>query len=267
MVPGGRPLSRGQMPDPPRVVAIVQARMGSTRLPGKVLAELAGQPLVAHSLRRAGAARVVDHVVLAVPDSTANDELAAVGLQLGVEVVRGPENDVLTRFVNAASTTQADVIVRITADCPLLDPRLVDRVVLALARDQAEYASNVVPPTYPDGYDVEAVTRDGLRRLDRESTQPYEREHVTARAREHPELFKHAVVHSHRDLSNLRLVVDTDADLRRMQRLLAHFPEASRPGLGAVLEALNHDAELAISSISADRDARYIAQRDAARFG
>jgi spore coat polysaccharide biosynthesis protein SpsF (cytidylyltransferase family) len=241
--------------------------MGSTRLRGKVLATIAGRPMVTHCLERVMAARSVDQVVLAIPVNRADDELATTAFGLGAEVVRGPEADVLGRFVKAAAATHAEVIVRITADCPLVDPRLVDRVVWTLLRDGSDYASNVAPPTYPDGYDVEALTRACLIRLNKEATKAYEREHVTARAREHPELFRHSLIRCRRDLSNLRLVVDTDEDLDRMERLLRHFPELSRPGLGAVLATLVVDKELAAASVSAERDSKYIAEREAARFG
>ena len=116
--------------------------------------------------------------------------MAALATASGAGVTRGPVEDVLSRFVQAASEHGADVVVRITADCPLVDPAVIDRVVRARADEDAEYAGNVEPPTYPDGYDVEVLTAACLARLDREAVLPHEREHVTARVREHPGEFR-----------------------------------------------------------------------------
>jgi len=134
----------------PRTVAIVQARMTSTRLPGKVLADLAGRPMLEQQLRRLALARTVDEVMVATTDNATDDPVCALVERLGMAVFRGSEHDVLARFVGAARQGRADVVVRVTADCPLLDPALVDAVVMPmLANWRCDYASNVLERCYP----------------------------------------------------------------------------------------------------------------------
>jgi len=247
-----------------RTVAVVQARMGSTRFPGKVLADLDGRPLLAHVVGRVQRSRCVDQVVVATSTSDDDDAVAALAQSLGAAVVRGPEDDVLSRFVIAWRAHRADIVVRVTADCPLLDPRMIDRVVRALLRSGADYAGNVTPPTYPDGYDVEAFTAACLARMDAEATLPYEREHVTPRAREHPDDYRPTAVRCRRDLSALRLTVDVPADLRRIAAILAALHAEPPPGLGAVLAHVARTPSLVEGAGLPHRDERYIAQRLAA---
>jgi len=247
-----------------RTVAVVQARMGSTRFPGKVLADLRGRPLLAHVVSRVQRSRCVDTVVVATSTAPGDDAVATMAESLGAAAVRGPEEDVLARFVIAAREHHADVVVRITADCPLLDPRIVDRVVHALRRDDADYACNIVPPTYPDGYDVEAFTAACLARMDSEATLAYEREHVTPRAREHPNRYRVAMVRCRRDLSAVRLTVDVPADLDRIAAILTALPSDPPPGLGAVLAHLQRTPSLSMQKGLPQRDERYLAQRSAA---
>jgi spore coat polysaccharide biosynthesis protein SpsF (cytidylyltransferase family) len=249
-----------------RVVLVVQARMGSTRFPGKVMAPLRGRPMLDHVLARARRARCLDQVVLATTDHPLDDALLPVAEKHSVVVVRGSEDDVLSRFVTAAAVTAADIVVRVTADCPLLDPRLVDRVTRALVRTGADYASNVSPPSYPDGYDVEALSVAALRRISVMAVLPYQREHVTATAREDHVAFRHAAIHCRRDLSAVRLTVDVPADLQRVAAVLTEAG-SDEPGLGAVLAALARRPDLATTNGSIARDERYHAQRIAASGG
>ena len=139
-------------------------------------------------------------------------------------MTRGSVGDVLSRYVLAAREHNADVIVRITGDCPLIDPAIIDTVVAARAIQDADYANNVEPPTFPEGYDTEALTLACLQRLDAEATRPYEREHVTARVREHPDDFRVAHVACERDLSWMRLTVDVPADLVHVAAVLDALP-------------------------------------------
>src|SRR5689334_12000440 len=164
--------------------------MASTRLPGKVLMEVAGIPLVAHTLRRLAACERVDRVLLATTDRSIDDPLVALAQDEGVACSRGSESDVLGRVRDAAADADADVVVRITGDCPLLDPAVVDRVVDELLASGCDYASNVVRRTYPKGLDAEALWRDTLERLNRLATSDAAREHVTWFAyQERPDLF------------------------------------------------------------------------------
>jgi spore coat polysaccharide biosynthesis protein SpsF (cytidylyltransferase family) len=242
-------------------VAIIQARMGSTRFPGKVLADLQGRAMLAHIIDRVSRAATVDRVVVATTFEPIDDAVASLAAASGASVTRGPIDDVLSRFVLAAREHGADVVVRITADCPLVDPEVVDEVVRARAAEDVEYAGNVDPATYPDGYDVEVMTVACLERLDREALLAYEREHVTARVRERRDQYTRANVSWDRDVSSLRLTVDVPEDLQRVAAVLAALPPIPPPGVRAVVaqvESIGRQDGLL------ERDERYRAQRDAA---
>jgi spore coat polysaccharide biosynthesis protein SpsF (cytidylyltransferase family) len=248
-----------------RTVAVIQARCGSTRFPRKVLATLQGRPMLAHILERVSRAEQVDRVVVATTDEAGDDEVAALAAAAGAGVTRGSEHDVLSRYVLAAQEHDADVIVRITADCPLIDPVIVDTVIRARAEQDADYASNVEPPTYPEGYDCEVFTSACLARVDREATLAYEREHVTVRVREHLGDFRTAHVAHDLDLSWMRLTVDVPADLARVARLLDSLPASPPPDLAAVVAAFERDPALQDQGGLPQRNERYRAQREAAR--
>lgn len=160
-------------------VVVVQARMGSSRLPGKVAMDLCGRPVLAHVLARAAAIPGIERVCCAIPEGAADDPLADLAARLGAEVARGSETDVLGRYLAAARQTGASVIMRVTSDCPVLDPDVSGRVLAALENAGADYASNVDPRSWPKGLDTEAFTREALERAGAEATDPYDREHVT----------------------------------------------------------------------------------------
>lgn len=196
-----------------RFVAFVQARMTSTRLPGKVLMDLQGAPMLAQQLRRLQGACALDEIVVATTTNPTDEPVAELARAEGLAVFRGSESDVLGRYLGAAKAHQADVVVRITADCPLIDPGVVDTVCAAL-EPGLDYASNVVRRTYPQGLDAEALHLDVLQRLDRLATSPGAREHVTwFLLKEKPELFHVRSVEDTEDNSDLRWTVDVDADL------------------------------------------------------
>jgi spore coat polysaccharide biosynthesis protein SpsF len=217
-----------------RVVAIIQARMGSTRLPGKSLAVVAGRPLLATMLARVGTARALDDVWVATTDDPRDDPIAELAAATGAGVFRGSEHDVLARYAGAAAATRADVVVRLTSDCPLLDPAVIDRVVGEL--DGHDLATNAPPAgrTYPDGMDVEALTRAALDRADREATDAADREHVTRYL--HQGGFDVHVVGLDRPLGDVRITVDTSEDLEVVRRLLETLPDGF--SLDDVLQAL-----------------------------
>jgi spore coat polysaccharide biosynthesis protein SpsF len=213
------------------VVAVIQARMGSTRLPGKVLADLAGVPMLARVVERVRRARRVDAVWVACSDPPADDPIAALASRLAAPVYRGSETDVLGRFVGAADAAGADIIVRLTADCPLLDGAVIDRVVDELLRHPGtDYASNVAERSYPRGLDVEAFTRAALTRMDQLGRWPEAREHVTVVARlEHRSEFQCRSVRSDTDDSDLRWTVDTADDLAWVSSVYHALALAGRP--------------------------------------
>jgi spore coat polysaccharide biosynthesis protein SpsF len=217
-----------------RRVAIVQARMGSTRLPGKVLADLAGAPMLQRQLERLARCERLDEVVLATTAAPADDPVAALAARLGLRAHRGPGADVLARYAGAAREARAELVVRLTADCPLVDPKATDAVVAALEtrRSACDYASNVLERHLPRGLDTEALWRDVLERVDRLARSPAAREHVTAFIHaERPDLFALHAVRGPEDAADLRWTVDTPADLAMVRRLFAELglAEAPRP--------------------------------------
>jgi spore coat polysaccharide biosynthesis protein SpsF len=221
-----------------RVIAIVQARMGSSRLPGKVLAEIGGATMLGQVVRRLRAARRIADVVVATSAGADDDAVVEETGRLGAGVHRGPAADVLARFLGAARAYRADAIVRVTADCPLLDAGVVDQVIEALV-DGVDYASNTHDRSYPRGLDAEALHRDTLERIARLGTSPAAREHVTAFIMEAPALFRIAQLRAEHDDSDLRWTVDTADDLAAVRTLydelaLAEAPRPYRDVVAAV---------------------------------
>lgn len=208
-----------------RTVIIVQARMTSTRLPGKVLADLAGRPMLGQELARLKRCRRAEEIVVATTTNATDDPVVALAEREGVRWFRGDEHDVLSRYLGAARAARAEVVVRVTADCPLIEPTLVDEVVAALtgdgpAREPADYASNIQRRTFPRGLDTEALYMDVLERVGRLGRTREAREHVTFFIhREHPELFLLRSVTGIEDHSDLRWTVDEPADLELVRRI------------------------------------------------
>jgi spore coat polysaccharide biosynthesis protein SpsF len=198
-------------------VAIVQARMSSSRLPGKVLMELAGRPMLAQQIRRLRACYMLDEISIATTTDSVDDVIVQLARTEGVRWFRGSEADVLGRYVGAAQEAGADIIVRVTADCPLLAPEVTDAVVreLADAAATSDYASNVVERTYPRGLDSEAFFMDTLLRIGRLARAAPDREHVTLFVRATcPQLFLTRNVVDVQNNSDLRWTVDTEVDLQ-----------------------------------------------------
>ncbi len=204
-----------------RVLAIVQARMSSTRLPGKVLEELGGTRVLDLVLQRLGEASELQGVVVATSADPGDDPVAGVAGDAGVPVVRGPLEDVLERYRLAAADHPCDAVVRITADCPLVDPDVVDLVVRRWREGDEDYVANVIEPrTFPKGLDVEVVSRGALDRAAAEALDPYDREHVTPYVRSRPEKFSQAAVVHEPSYGDLRLTLDTLADLEVLRALV-----------------------------------------------
>lgn len=209
----------------PRTVAIIQARMGSTRLPGKCLADIAGRPMLEWVVRRARAAPHLDQVAVATSTFPADDGIGELCIRLGVKCYRGSPYDVLDRYFHAALWLSADYVVRLTADCPLLDPLVIGDAVIELVQGRYDYVSNVDPPTYPDGLDVEAMCFGALSQAHQEAREAEEREHVTLYIRRHPELFNMRTISCHLgDLSQDRWTVDYAKDLEFMREVYKLLP-------------------------------------------
>lgn len=215
-----------------RRLIFIQARTGSTRLPGKVLMDLAGRPMLAQQVRRLRRCREADGVVVLTTTAPADDGIVDLCRREDVPWFRGSEADVLGRYAAAAAEFEPDVVVRVTADCPLIDPDVTDTVVAALTRapHQFDYASNLEPRTYPRGLDTEAMHVDVLMRCARMATSGAAREHVTGFILvEAPGLFRRTSVAAGQDDSDLRWTVDDPADLALVRELYARLELADRP--------------------------------------
>lgn len=204
------------------ILAVVQARMSSARLPGKVMKRVLDRPLIGYLLERLMLSRSVDRIILATSLDPSNDPLCEYVESKRIEVFRGAEEDVLDRYHQAASKNKADVIVRITGDCPLIDYRVVDRVVGFYKANNFDYVSNIAPPTFPDGMDVEVFSFASLERAWREARPSSEREHVTLYIRNSGK-FKIGNVVSEIDLSNERWTVDNEEDFELVKDIIANL--------------------------------------------
>lgn len=205
-----------------KIVAIVQARMGSTRLPNKVMKPISGVPMIQLLLTRLSKAKELDQIIVATSVDRRNQPLVEHVQKLGYACEQGSENDVLDRFVQAARKHKADVVVRITGDCPLVDPDLVDEAIRCFKGANVDYFSNVSPPTYPDGLDIEVFTFKALEQGHRETNKPFDREHVTPYLRESGRFNTAAMQHG-KDLSVLRWTVDEPADFAVIEKVFQYF--------------------------------------------
>jgi spore coat polysaccharide biosynthesis protein SpsF len=205
--------------------------MTSTRLPGKVLMDVAGQPMLTQQLRRLKQCTLADDIVVATTTNAIDDPVVELAHREQLGCFRGSEKDVLARYVGAAREARADIVVRVTADCPLIDPQVTDRVIAELTDHarECDYASNVLRRTYPRGLDVEAFFWDTLLRIDRMARSDAAREHVTILPRsEHPELFLCRSVEDNQNNADLRWTVDTAADLEFVRQLYAALNLSTR---------------------------------------
>ena len=195
------------------LIAIVQARMGSTRLPGKVLLNLEDGTVLEHVIRRVKSSKYVDDVVVATTISKDDLQIVEICARLGISVYCGSEDDVLDRYYQAAKLFKADNIVRITSDCPVIDPKIIDDAITLHLMNNADYTSNTLRETYPDGQDVEVFTFTSLKTAWKGAKLASEREHVTPYIRNNPDIFKHASLEYRNDFSQKRWTLDNAEDL------------------------------------------------------
>jgi glutamate-1-semialdehyde 2,1-aminomutase len=205
-----------------KVIAIIQARMGSTRLPGKVLKKINGKALIEFLFQRLSQSKKIDKIILATSENVENDSLANLVEKLGYDVFRGSENDVLGRYYNAAKQYQHKAIVRITGDCPIIDPALVDEVISIYEQEKVDYVSNTNPPTYPDGLDTEVFSFEALKIAHDQAKKPFDREHVTPFIKTHHR-FSRKNLTNKMDHSDERWTVDDPEDFTVIENILNHF--------------------------------------------
>jgi spore coat polysaccharide biosynthesis protein SpsF len=229
-----------------RIVAVIQARVGSTRLPRKVLADIAGETMLGRTVRRTRRANSIDEVTVATTDLAEDTAVVEEANRLAVRAIRGSENDVLDRYRKAAAAFDAAVVVRITSDCPLVDPAVVDVVVREFVdHPGADYCSNVMTRTFPRGLDVEVFSREALERAAAEARLPHHREHVTPYLYEQPDRFVLRSVEAEEDVSWYRWTVDEAEDLALVRHIYAAFAPNDSFGWHDVIDLVRSRPELA----------------------
>ncbi|HTO74085.1 MAG TPA: glycosyltransferase family protein [Gemmatimonadales bacterium] len=231
-----------------RIVATIEARMTSSRLPGKVLRPVLGRPLLSHMIERLRRSWQLDQVVVATTHNETDDPIAELAAGLGVGCFRGSEDDVLSRVLGAAQAHDADLIVETTGDCPLIDPEVVDQMIATFLSNKVDYCANVLKPTYPRGMDVQVFPTEVLARVEQLTTDPADREHVSLYIYEHPGQFRLLNVSSglrEADAEH-RLTVDTAADLALVEQVFERlYPSKPHFGLHDILDLLRGDPVLA----------------------
>jgi spore coat polysaccharide biosynthesis protein SpsF len=197
--------------------------MGSSRLPGKVLMDVGSQSVLARTVGRLSRAKMVGMIGVATTTCASDDVIANYAEQMGVACFRGPEHDVLARYRGAAEAFRADMVVRITSDCPLIDPEIVDEVVGVCMREDADFACNTMPRTFPRGLDTEVFTKAALLRAEAISNEPHQREHVTPIFYERRDLFRFRSIEAEENHSRYRWTVDTQEDLELIRAIYSNF--------------------------------------------
>lgn len=231
------------------ILGILQARLSSSRLPGKVLMPVMGKPLIGLQIEREKRIQKIDTLVVATSTDASDDALADFCHSIGVTVSRGSLNDVLDRFYQAAKPFSPDFVVRLTGDCPLVDPALADEIISFCVAGNYDYASNSIEPTYPDGLDIEVLKFSALEEAWKNAALPSQREHVTSYVNRQPDHFKIGHFRGARDLSHLRWTVDEPADFELItaiyEALYPQNPEFTTEDILTFLEKnprwLNHN--------------------------
>ena len=226
------------------IVAFVMARTGSSRLPNKAMADLGGQPMWVRVVNRVRRAKRLDETIVATTTNTRDDVIAETCVRRGWRYFRGEEYDVLDRYYQAAKTFSADIIVRISTDCALTEPEIIDRVIDAFLEKRPDYASNTLLRSYPVGLDVEVISYDALSRAWHEAKEPYERMHCTPYIYRNPDKFRLLNVAAERDFSSYRWVVDTAEDLEFVRAVYSRLGNVDTFSWKDVLKLLSEQPEL-----------------------
>lgn len=206
------------------IVAIIQARMGSKRLPGKTMIPIQGKPLIKHIVERVKQSMLVNQVVVATTDEAADNQLVSYLQTENISVIRGSKDDVLDRFYKAAQAFQAQIIVRVTADDPFKDPDVIDRAIkIFQSEPELDYVSNTLEPSYPEGLDIEVFSFKALQRAWNEAKLPSEREHVTPYIWKNKQLFRTRNFKHSCDLSSHRWTLDYEEDLNFTNAVYEHL--------------------------------------------
>ena len=227
-----------------KTIVIVQSRLGSSRLKGKVLKNICGKTMLARVIERLKRSRLGNNVVVATTTNSEDDAVIQECKNLSTPVFCGSEEDVLDRYYRAARHFKADAVVRITSDCPLVDPEVVDRVIETFQKEKPDFASNAVVRTYPRGLDTEMISLSALSSAWEKAKAPYERTHVTPFIRENSKLFRIVSITSTRDLSYHRWTVDTAEDLEFVRAVYQRFGDSDDFNWQDVLDLLEREPAL-----------------------
>jgi spore coat polysaccharide biosynthesis protein SpsF len=227
-----------------KVAAIIQARMGSTRLPGKVLKKVLGKTLLDYQIERVKRAKTIDEIIIATTTKESDDPIAQICQKLSIPYYRGSEEDVLSRYYEAATKFNVDVVVRLTSDCPIIDPNIIDNVVEHYLenKDRYDYVSNTLTRTYPRGLDTEVMSYEVLKRVHEEAKELVYREHVTAYIYHHPDQFRLCNVSNEKNESKHRWTVDTEEDFELIEKIISKlYPENTYFNMDDVLKLIDEN--------------------------
>ncbi|MDF1611971.1 MAG: glycosyltransferase family protein [Stygiobacter sp.] len=228
-----------------KATAIIQARIGSTRLPKKIFLPLSGKPILWHVYQRVKKSKLIDNVIIATTDLPEDDLVEMFCIENKINYFRGSSDDVLSRYYFTAKNFQSDIIVRITSDCPLIDSNVIDEIIKLFISENADYASNVLERTFPRGYDTEVFSFSVLEKTFFEAKEKFEREHVTPFIYNHPEIFKLVSYKINKDYSSLRLTIDTQEDYNLIKIIYdSLFDSNNFFNLNDVINFLNKNPEL-----------------------
>ena len=238
--------------------AIIQARLGSTRLPGKVLKELNGKPLITQIVKRLKYCKKIDNIIIATTTNQIDDELVEWSERNNMLFFRGDENNVLKRYFDAATVYKSDVIVRVTADDPFKDPKVIDSVIELLLENKLDFAYNNHPPSFPEGLDTEVFTYSAIKQAAEAKTTDFEKEHVTQYFYHNPQIFKCKNLSYKENVSHIRLTVDTEQDFELASRIYTKLaPNGEMFYLEDVLALIKKEPELLEMNKGVKRSAMY----------
>lgn len=237
------------------ILAILQGRLSSTRLPGKVLKEIHGKPMILQQIERLKHSKQIDKLVVATSIDPSDDQLVAVLQDVGVEVRRGPLDDVVERFGIVVDEFNPEHIVRLTADCPLADAHVIDEVISSHLEKQSDYTSNALDPTFPDGLDAECISASAFTKLRKSNLSVPEREHVTMGLYSHPDKYSLSSITQVPNLSSLRWTVDVQDDLDFVRLVYGHlYDENKYFGQKEILDLLQLHPEISRTDVEVARN-------------
>ncbi len=241
------------------VNAIIQARCGSTRFPNKVFAPIAGKPLLWHVVNRLTYAKRIDDIIVATTVNAKDDKIEEWCHDNNIHCFRGSEEDVLNRYYSASEAFPSDYVVRITADDPFKEPKVIDAVIAKLIDEGYDHVTNNLPPSFPEGLDCEAFKKEALDYSERQAETAFEREHVTQYIYHHPEIFKIGNVSNPVNISHLRWTIDKEDDIEMVKAIYAHRSKTHKGILlmGEILQILRDNPDIERINSNVERSAMY----------